>query len=186
MTEKPTLDAILIPPPELEDSWNEIPEIVKIGDPVLRKVATPVRKCTKETLELIQKMIKAMRKAHGLGLAAPQVGVSQRIFIYQVNQKSDLNVLINPTVTNHHGEQLEPAEGCLSMPGLQGTVPRAQEVRLKGYDERGRPISKRASGLEARIIQHEFDHLNGILFTDRADPETLVWLLDDDETLEAV
>lgn len=172
------LDSHLKPPPELEAFWQEHPEIVKLGDPVLREVAKPVIRYTQETEALINRMEAIMRKADGLGLAAPQVGVSQRILVYDVGE--GLRVLVNPKIVHGRGEQLEPPEGCLSIPGLRGVVARAQEVKVKGYDERGRPVSIRATDLEARVLQHEIDHLDGILFIDRADPETLVWVVEEE------
>lgn len=168
-----------LPPPELEvpddllDAWNRHPAIVKYGDPVLRQVAKPVVR-HKDTRELIERMAQVMREAHGLGLAAPQVGVSTRLILYDAGD--GLRVIINPKIISMRGEQLEPEEGCLSIPGLQGVVRRAKEIRVKGFDERNRPVSRRATDLEARVIQHEIDHLDGILFIDRAEPETLEWV----------
>ncbi len=180
MSDRPRLDDTLRPPRELEAAWQAQPDIVKLGNSVLRKVAKPVRRCTKETQQLVQRMTAIMRAANGLGLAAPQIGVSERVFIYDAGEGDGVQVLINPVIQNRKGEQIDPPEGCLSIPGLEGVVPRAMEIRVKSFDERGRPVSKRVSGLEARIIQHELDHLDGVLFIDRADPETLVWRLDDD------
>lgn len=176
------LDDSLKPPPELEEFWQQHPEIVKLGDPVLRAVAKPVVRFTRETQELIKRMEIIMRDADGLGLAAPQVGVSQRILVYDVGE--GLQVLINPKIVHMSGEQVEPPEGCLSIPGLRGIVARANEVKVKGFDERGRPVVKKVSELEARVIQHEVDHLDGILFIDRADPETLVWVIEEAPELE--
>src|ERR1043166_9203501 len=101
-------------PPELQEAWLRHPEIVKYGHPVLREVAQPVTRITTETRELIQRMIRVMREAHGLGLAAPQVGVSTRIIIYDALEGEGLRVLINPRIEALRGEQLEPVEGCLS------------------------------------------------------------------------
>lgn len=153
--------------------------IVKLGHPVLRQVAKPVIRLNAEIQELIKKMTMVMREAHGLGLAAPQVGASFRVIAY--DSGDGLRVLINPKIIAMKGEQFDPPEGCLSIPGLQGVVKRAQEIRVKGYDERNRPVSRRATGLEARVIQHEIDHLDGVLFIDRADPETLEWVIGSDE-----
>ncbi len=178
---KPNLDSSIRPPIELAEAWLANPEIVKLGHPVLRQVAKPLTRYTQETQELIQRMTAAMRAANGLGLAAPQVGVSTRLIIYEVPDVTGLRVLVNPKIVSAKGEQLDPPEGCLSIPGLQGVVPRAKEVRVKGYDERGKPVMRRASDLEARVIQHEIDHLDGVLFIDRADPETLVWALDGED-----
>jgi peptide deformylase len=178
----PTDDS-LQPPPELLEAWLRHPEIVKLGDPILRQVARPITHFTQETHALIARMTAIMREAHGLGLAAPQIGVSSRLFIYDAGEKKGLRVLINPRIVSARDEQTDPPEGCLSIPGLQGVVTRANEIRVKGFDERGRPVTRHATGLEARVIQHELDHLDGVLFFDRADPATLVWVIsnEDDE-----
>lgn len=177
-------DEALKPPPELIEAWERHPDIVKLGHPVLRQVAKPLTRYNQQTHDLIQRMTSIMRDANGLGLAAPQVGVSTRILIYDAGD--GLKVLVNPKILSMRDEQLEPAEGCLSIPGLQGVVPRAKEIRVKGYDERGRPVSRRALDLEARVIQHEIDHLDGVLFIDRADPETLVWVIDDPDEADQI
>lgn len=179
MPEPPILDAVIRPPEELRAAWERHPEIVKLGDPMLRKVARPITRFTQETHELIRRMSSIMKEANGLGLAAPQVGVSMRIVVYDAGD--GLRVLINPRVVHSKGEQTEPAEGCLSVPGLQGTVARAKEIRVKAFDQRGKPLLRRMMDLEARVVQHEIDHLDGILFFDRADPETLVWLTEEQE-----
>ncbi len=175
-------DTTLQPPPELEEAWIEHPEIVKLGDPILRQVAKPILRYNQETRKLIEHMTTVMRKARGLGLAAPQVGVSSRILVYDTGD--GLRVLVNPVIVSQRGEQTDPPEGCLSIPGLQGVVMRANELRVKGFDERGRPITCRVNELESRVIQHEIDHLDGILFFDRAAPETVVWLLEDEDEHE--
>ena len=181
MPTDPPLDV----PPELLEAWTRYPEIVKYGHPILREVAKPITRLSAETRELIQRMKRIMRDAHGLGLAAPQVGVSTRIIVYDALGGEGIQVLINPKILTKRGEQLEPVEGCLSIPGLQGTVSRAKEVRVKGFDERNRPVSRRAMDLEARVIQHEIDHLDGILFIDKVDQATLAWAIgsEDDEEL---
>ena len=165
-------------PRELNAAWNRHPEIVKLGDPVLRQVAKPVTHYRDDTARLVERMKIVMRKASGLGLAAPQVGVSTRIIVYDVGQ--GIQVLVNPKILAGTGEQTEPAEGCLSIPGLQGEVARYAEVRIKAYNEHGKPVSRRAKEMEARVIQHEIDHLDGVLFYDRAKPETLEWVLGHD------
>lgn len=160
-------------PKELREAWSRHPAIVKLGNPILREVARPVARISAETRQLVDRMDAIMREAHGLGLAAPQIGVSARLLIYDTGE--GLRVLINPKIVSAKGEQLEPLEGCLSIPGLQGQVRRALEIRVKGFDQRGKPVSRRVTEMEARVIQHEIDHLDGILFIDRADPETLEW-----------
>ena len=176
MTDTSRLDDKIIPPPELMGAWEAIPEIVKLGDPVLRKRAESVtRILTSDTQKLIEHMKVVMRKANGLGLAAPQVGVSQRVIVYEIDDQ--VHVLVNPIISGGRGEQLEPMEGCLSIPNLHGVVKRFQEIKIKGQDHRGRPVSKKVTDLEARVIQHEVDHLDGILFIDRADASSLVWAM---------
>ena len=180
MSQSRLTDEEYIPPPELIEAWEEHPEIVKIGDPVLRKVAMPVtRILTSETQQLIERMKVVMKKANGLGLAAPQIGVSRRVIVYSIEDV--VRVIVNPIISGGRGEQLDPPEGCLSIPGLQGRVSRYNELRVRGQDHRGKPVSKRVTEMEARVIQHEVDHLDGILFIDRADPETVVWAYSDDD-----
>ncbi|MCW3051861.1 MAG: peptide deformylase [Chthonomonadales bacterium] len=179
MSDRSEFDAQFMPPVELQEAWTRIPAIVKLGHPVLRQVAPAVTRVSGETRRLIEHMTVTMRQARGLGLAAPQVGVSTRILIYDAGD--GLKVLINPKILGMKGKQLDPPEGCLSIPGLTGQVERGQELRVKGFDERLRPVSIRATGMEARVIQHEIDHLDGILFIDKADPETLEWSIDGDD-----
>ena len=172
-------------PPELQEAWTAHKEIVKYGTLVLRQTAQPVKRITKETQDLIKRMERVMRDASGLGLAAPQVGVSERVIVYDAGE--GFRVLINPQIVSMRGEQLEPHEGCLSIPGLQGQVKRAMEIKVKGYDARNKIIVKKVTGLEARVIQHEIDHLDGVLFIDRADPATLEWVWgDEDDEREGV
>ena len=174
-------DPLIDVPPDLLDAWVRHPDIVKYGTPVLRQVARPVTRISSETTRLIKRMTEVMREANGLGLAAPQVGASTRIIIYDANEGEGLRVLINPKILSMSGEQTEPKEGCLSIPGLQGVVKRADELKVRGYDDKNRPIVRRVKGLEARVIQHEVDHLDGILFIDRVEPGTLEWAGGDEE-----
>ena len=176
-----TADPKIDVPPELMEAWDRHPDIVKYGNPVLRQPARPVTRITSETSRLITKMSAVMRAANGLGLAAPQIGASTRIIVYDANEGDGLQVLINPKILSMSGEQTEPKEGCLSIPGLQGVVKRANELRVRGFDAKNRPVARRVKGLEARVIQHEIDHLDGILFIDRADPDTLEWATGDDD-----
>src|SRR5262249_41036206 len=127
--------------------------------------------------ELVERMKAAMFQAHGVGLAAPQMGVPERIIIYKLPEENQpLRVFVNPKIVSMKGEQIGP-EGCLSIPMLQGDVKRANEVVVKGMDMLGRPFRRRADEFEARVIQHEVDHLDGVLFIDRADTATLHWLV---------
>jgi len=153
-------------------------EIVKMPDPVLRKQAKQVPKIDEDTKKLVDDMIETMRSVNGLGLAANQVGVLQKVFVY--DDGNGVGVMINPKITHASGQQTG-VEGCLSIPGLQGDVTRANEIEIKGTDLKGKPIRIEAEGLLARIFQHEFDHLEGKVFTDRADPKTLYYITDDEE-----
>ena len=123
-------------------------------------------------------MVATMRATNGVGLAANQVGVLRRIFVY--DDGSGLGVLVNPEIVSATGKQTG-MEGCLSIPGLLGEVTRSEEVVIKGTTLNGKPVKITAQGLLARIFQHELDHLNGKLFIDRADPESLHYPDDEDE-----
>ncbi len=170
--------------PVAEKPTNTLPEkyhvpfddskIVKYGeqgDDVLLRVADEIKVIDTDIRTLIREMGELMYAARGVGLAAPQLGKSIRLLVYDCGD--GLRPLINPKITKMKGEQLEPEEGCLSIPGLRGIVPRAYEIQVQAQDGSGRPIRFKAVEFEARIIQHEVDHLNGILFIDLADPKTL-------------
>jgi peptide deformylase len=169
-------------PPEIRALWDAMGgPITKFPDPVLEEIATPISKPDASTRQLVERMKAAMIEWRGIGLAAPQIGVSQRVIIYQLPSEDDdrdepLRVIVNPKIASMKGEQVGP-EGCLSIPRLQGDVKRANEVIVKGLDLLGRPFRRRARELEARVIQHEVDHLDGILFFRRAEAESLHWLV---------
>ena len=131
---------------------------------VLRKRARPVGRVTAELLRLADAMITAMRDANGVGLAAPQVGVSKRLFVAEVEER--VHVIVDPEIVKMDGEEAD-TEGCLSIPGIIGEVPRATRITVKGRNRRGRGITVEAEGLLARVFQHEIDHLDGVLFLDR-------------------
>ncbi|MCC7103400.1 MAG: peptide deformylase [Fimbriimonadaceae bacterium] len=147
--------------------------VVKIPDPVLRKICQDVSSVSKKTEALISTMMNALKLANGIGLAAPQMGSLDRIIIVAPAGTKPL-VLINPVITERHGEQIGQ-EGCLSIPGLYGDVLRSESVEVQAYDRKGKPMSYEMSGLPARVIQHEVDHLDGILFIDKVDMATLHW-----------
>src|SRR5215467_2366949 len=138
------------------------------GDPVLRKIAEPVSAVTPEIREVIADMVESMWHQVGIGLAAPQVGVSLRIVVMD-DGKGGASALINPVITDRSGTVREE-EGCLSLPGIFADVERSKWVRVSAQDEAGRPISFEAQGLRAKVIQHEIDHLDGVLFIDRLPP----------------
>lgn len=135
------------------------------GDPVLRQRAKPVDRITKKTQRLLKDMADTMYAAQGIGLAAPQVGVLERLIVVDIGE--GLISMVNPRIISASGSDVD-VEGCLSMPGLRGYVERAETVVVEGLDEKGKPLRIEASGLLARVFQHEIDHLDGILFTDKA------------------
>jgi len=139
----------------------------KLGDPVLRTRAREVDRFDDELREEVRRMGRLMHDAMGIGLAAPQVGVSHRVLVYRVEPESPLNALVNPEIV-WSGEETETVEeGCLSLPAVHVDVERPVHVRVKARDEHGEDIVVEASGLEARVIQHELDHLDGVLILDR-------------------
>ena len=140
--------------------------ILKYGDSVLHEKARVVDAITPDIDRLVDDMIETMYAAPGVGLAAPQVGVPFRIFVVDVSVGRDpagLIVMINPEFIERDGVQLEE-EGCLSVPGLRGLVSRHKALRYTGYDQRGTPIDRTVSGFHARVVQHECDHIDGILY----------------------
>lgn len=140
-------------------------DIRTFGDPVLRQRAGEVEEVTDLHRKLIKDMIDTMRAAPGVGLAAPQIGVLERIFVWEVEDRH--GAVVNPEIIDRSTETATDDEGCLSLPGLTYPVERAAEVTIRGLDEHGRPIELAASEFLARIFQHEIDHLDGILFIDR-------------------
>ncbi|MBE3039559.1 MAG: peptide deformylase [Chloroflexi bacterium] len=154
-------------------------EIVTLPDPVLRRKAHTVTRFDAELQTLIDDMIETLRDAPGVGLAAPQVGVSDRLIVVEYPEDDEqedapkkLSVVVNPEIKEISAETEMGIEGCLSIPGLQGEVERSLAVTVKGQTRRGQPVKIKAKGWLARIFQHEIDHLNGVVFTDRA---TKVW-----------
>ena len=147
-------------------------EIITYPDPILLSKAQPVSRVTRRVRRLACNMLETMQAASGVGLAAPQVGVRQRVVV--VDAGEDPIVLINPKITAAEGEQVG-LEGCLSLPDLVGEVGRAEWVVARGLDRHGRPLTVEGEGLLARALQHEVDHLNGILFVARVQDPTLIW-----------
>jgi peptide deformylase len=150
-----------------------IREVLKMGHPLLREVAAPVTAFgTRELLELVRDMDDTMRSLNGAGLAAPQIGVSLRLVIFEVTRNPrypdagevPYTVLINPELTPLGDDTEDAWEGCLSVPGLRGLVPRYRGLRYRGYDASGLPIDRTVEGFHARVVQHEVDHLDGILY----------------------
>ena len=148
-------------------------EIVVVPHPVLRRKASEVVDFGHALQKLIDDMIDTMRAAPGVGLAAPQVNVSQRVIVVEYEDPEEgiphqLYAVVNPKIVAFSKATEMGVEGCLSIPGIIGEVERASAVEVRGLDRHGRPLHLRLSGWVARIFQHEIDHLNGVLFTDRA------------------
>jgi peptide deformylase len=153
-------------------------KIVRYGDPVLRKPAQKVGRITAEVRRLVEQMVETMRAAGGVGLAANQIGVSQRLAVIEV--EGEVRVLVDPEIVRTVGSELCD-EGCLSLPRLYGLVERPIRAVVKARDLSGRRITLEGEGLLARALCHELDHLNGRLFIDNADESTLHWLLGHDD-----
>ena len=149
-------------------------DIVKIGHPVLRQRARKVNRFGSALKTLVEDMVETMRDAPGIGLAAPQVGVSERVIVVEVPEDEEiagsgqLHVFVNPEIVKSSREEVLGEEGCLSIPSLVGDVWRAEWITIKGQDADGKEIRLKAGGWLARAFQHEIDHLNGRLFVDMA------------------
>ena len=163
-----------------------IREIITNPNPVLRRKARPVTEYGEDLQRLIDDMVETMHQEPGVGLAAPQVSVSQRVIVVEYGDENDdvdepappkLYVVINPEITRFSEEREISTEGCLSVPGLLGDVERSLEVTVKGKSRRGQPVKIKAKGWLARIFQHEVNHLDGVLFIDKA---IKVWEMSDD------
>lgn len=142
-------------------------DIVTLGAPVLRQKAKKVHRVDESIRHLIEDLIDTVHEAHGAGLAAPQIGVPLRAIVTNVDDQ--LHVVLNPEFVSQSEEEVEGEEGCLSIPGWYGPVTRKERVTVRGLSRTGKPIKIKAEGWEARAFQHEVDHLDGILFTDRMD-----------------
>jgi peptide deformylase len=155
--------------------------IVMADQPILRRKAEPVTRITPALRRLIADMVETMRAAEGIGLAAPQVGEPLRVIIVEVPEDEEvpgsgvLYAVINPEIVEASPEIEEGVEGCLSIPGWYGWVPRARWVIVRGLNPEGRRVRIRAEGLVARVFQHEIDHLDGILFPDHIQDPTRIW-----------
>ena len=141
------------------------------GDPALRTRARPVELFDAALVDEVQRMARLMDDAIGIGLAATQLGVMHRVLVYRVQPDAPLGVLINPVIEWRSDDLETDEEGCLSLPGVGVEVERPIHVRVQAQDERGAPLMIEASGLEARVIQHEVDHLDGVLILDRTTRE---------------
>jgi peptide deformylase len=177
-------------------------QIVSLPDPVLRKKARPISTFDKNLQTLIDDMIETMREAPGVGLAAPQVGIPERLAVIEYSEdeekedeqendeektrpipKKRMFVIINPEIVKASDEKVMGVEGCLSIPGLVGEVERHEMIQVKALNRHGKPVKIKAEGWLARIFQHEIDHLNGVLFPDLAER---VWQPQPDEEEDLV
>jgi len=149
--------------------------VLKMGEPLLLRVAAEVARFDAELQQLITDMDDTMRALSGAGIAAPQIGVSARVVIFELKDNPryphiapvPYTVLVNPLVTPLTAEQDEGWEGCLSVPGMRGLVPRYRRLHYQGFDRHGAPVDRIVEGFHARVVQHEVDHLDGILFPQR-------------------
>jgi peptide deformylase len=143
----------------------------KFGDPVLRAVAVPVERFDEDLLQETESMGRLMHDALGVGLAATQLGILHRVLVYQAYVDDPVTVLVNPEIEWESEERELGEEGCLSLPGVHVEVERAAAVKVRGRDAAGKLFEVEAEGLEARVIQHEIDHLDGVLVLDRISKE---------------
>lgn len=160
-------------------------KIVTFPNEVLRNETKPVTEFDDTLQDLVDDMVETMRDAPGVGLAAPQIGISKRLVVIEYGNENDetipkqLFVLANPEIIDRSEETVRGIEGCLSVPDLVGSVDRARVVTVTAQDQTGKNLRFRAEGWLARIFQHEIDHINGILYTDRAEE---IWQPDQEET----
>ncbi len=141
-----------------------LPIVIGADAPVLRTKAQPVSGATKEVLKLVKDMQETLKHAKGAGLAAPQVGMSQRVILAQIGRRTV--TMINPDILSRSTETAVAEEGCLSLPGLWTDVPRAVAITVRYVDEKGQPQERKLENMDARVVQHEVDHLNGVLIVD--------------------
>lgn len=162
-TERERLEAEL-----LERREAALAQVVKFGDPVLKSKASPVTAFGPELRSEVERMTAIMRDGMGVGLAATQLGVLRRILVFQAGSDSEPTGLVNPEIEWLSDEVVLAEEGCLSLPRVAMDVERTLHARVVGHDVEGEPVTIEASGLEARVLQHEMDHLDGVLILDRA------------------
>ena len=165
-----------------------IRDVKRIGDPVLRKKAKKIGKITRDVQKLIDDMLETMHHHNGVGLAAPQVGISQRLFVVEMELSDNIPgsgvtyAIINPELVRTAGEPLVAQEGCLSIPGWRGEVQRPASAIVKGLDRNGSRIKLEVEGGIARAMLHELDHLDGVLFIDKLIAPDKIWPVDESKT----
>lgn len=153
---------------QLQRREAALAKVVKFGDPVLKSKASPVEEFGRDLRAEIDRMIGIMRDGMGVGLAATQIGILRRVLVFQAGPDCEPTALINPLIKWFSEDAVVAEEGCLSLPGVALDVERPLHVRINGLDVDGEPVVLEASGLEARVLQHEIDHLDGVLILDRA------------------
>jgi peptide deformylase len=165
--------------------------LVYEGDPRLRQKSLKIKSVDEPLRKLAKDMLETMKEAEGVGLAGPQIGVMRRIMVVSIPEGSQGEgepeielVLVNPEIVKAQGREIG-AEGCLSIPGWVGDVPRADRVTIKGVDLNNRAVRMKAEGYLARVLQHEVDHLDGILFIDRVEDKSTLRMVDDAEDIPA-
>jgi len=147
---------------------NTILPLTELGNPILRKKAKPIATIINPDIQdLISNMLATLKHANGVGLAAPQVGVSLRLYIVSPNPNDDPYIVINPTLKRLPSNQVQDWEGCLSIPGIRGLVNRSDRINVEFHDQYGVHHSKEFSGFISRVFQHEHDHIDGIVYLDR-------------------
>lgn len=151
-----------------------------LPDPVLRQKAKRVAKIDDALQKLIDDMVETMRDANGVGLAANQVGILQRVVVIEIPEEEQVRVLINPEIIRREGERTVD-EGCLSIPGYRGELTRSVKVRVRALDRDGNPVRFRAEGLLAQALEHETDHINGMLYVDHLESSDKLWRLEPEE-----
>lgn len=159
-------------------------EIVKYPDPILRHAAAEVDEVDSAVKDAVERMCETMRSSSGVGLAAPQVGIGRKIIVFKpCPDEQREQILINPCITERRGT-IEAEEGCLSFPGIWGAIRRSSNIVVTGYDLKGNDVKVSASDFLARVLQHEIDHVEGMLFVDRMTPECRVLVRDALKALE--
>ncbi|MFC1912593.1 peptide deformylase [Chloroflexota bacterium] len=159
-----------------------IREICHLPNPVLRQKSKTVSTIDKSVQRLIDDMMETMQQAHGVGLAAPQVGVSLRVIVLQMPEEEP-QAVVNPKIVKRSGVQ-EVLEGCLSFPGYHGEIKRSESVTIKGLDRQGKAIRIKGSGLRAQALEHELDHLNGMIYIDHLESENKLYKIEPQTSIE--
>jgi len=145
-------------------------QIITLGNELLKKKADKIEKIDTETINLAKQMLEILVRDNGVGLAGPQIGVMKRIFVIHIQDDIE-RVFINPSILETSQKTCKFEEGCLSIPGIYATVVRSESIKIQAWNEKGRPFTLEVSGLLARVILHEYDHLEGIVFLDRIEED---------------